>query len=316
MLAVRRSLSTGARLAALPRACLGGPVARLLCTTKRWDPTSQVHGAPELEIKSDLSVEEEEGAGGTKKAKPGFLPGEGGTGRARSSYFGAGGAGHSSAARFGGAMNPSGLSAADKSDLVLFQVYVRQRLGELQARLPPKMGTRERAELAFLEEQVVRDHMPLRRIRIRDPLRDVQEREIRHTNLPLLSRFVSEAGAQLPKRLTGVSPKKQRKLDKAIRRAQNLALMPKTWKLPRYRHASYADQFSMPERPPSTSRSDDDEFRDPPDIRFPNQWESTRNPLDLDLSRLVRAAAGTAPRPAAKAPGAGSPDAPTWPQKK
>ena len=58
------------------------------------------------------------------------------------------------------------------------------------------------------------------------------------------------------------------------------------WKLPRYRHASYADQFSLPEKPPPV-RSEDDEFRDPPDIRFPNQWERGRTGLDFDLSRLV-----------------------------
>ena len=63
------------------------------------------------------------------------------------------------------------------------QVYVRQRLAELAARMPPRMGTRERAELAFLEEKVVHDHIPMKRRRLRDPLRDVDERQIKQTNL-------------------------------------------------------------------------------------------------------------------------------------
>ena len=55
---------------------------------------------------------------------------------------------------------------------------------------------------------------------------------------------MSESGAILPKRLTGVKPRKQRKLTRAIKRSHVLALLPKTWKLPRYRHASYADQYA------------------------------------------------------------------------
>ena len=80
-------------------------------------------------------------------------------------------------------------------------MYVRQRLAELGARMPPRMGTRERAELAFLEEKVVHDHMPMRRRRLRDPLRDVDEREIKQTNL------VSYHASLEPSRLTlAVSP--------------------------------------------------------------------------------------------------------------
>ena len=58
-------------------------------------------------------------------------------------------------------------------------------------------------------------------------------------------------------------------------------------------------RFSLPEKAPPV-RSDDDDFRDPPDIRFPNVWESSRSPLEVDLSRLVRASPGLAPRPKAK----------------
>ena len=58
----------------------------------------------------------------------------------------------------------------------------------------------------------------------------------------------------------------------------------------RYRHASYADQFSQPERPPPRRR-DDDEFRDPPDIRFPNRWDKDtkkNSALTQDIVKAVR----------------------------
>lgn len=189
---------------------------------------------------------------------------------------------------------PALLSANDKADMLQFQVYVRQRLGEMNKRLPARPSTREAAELAFLEDEVIQDHMPRVKRKLRDPLREIKEEDIVHTNLNLLSRFVSEAGSILPRKLTGVSARKQKKLEKAIKRAHQLALMPRTWKLPRYRHASYADQYSLPERPPA-QRPDDDEFRDPPDIRFPNQWERARS-LDIDLTKLVRAGAGMKPQ--------------------
>ena len=177
-----------------------------------------------------------------------------------------------------------------------FQVYVHQRLTELSKRMPRRPSTREQAELAFLEEEVVSDHMPTKKRRIRDPLRDVPLQDIKYSNLNLLSRFVSESGSILPSKLTGVTSKKQRKLAKEIKKSVILALMPKTWKLPHYRHASYADQFSMPEKPPPP-RADDDEFRDPPDIRFPNQWEKTRGSgIDRDLSKLMRRSLGLEPR--------------------
>ena len=92
-------------------------------------------------------------------------------------------------------------------------------------------------------------------------------------------------------------------------------LMPKTWKLPRYRHASYADQYSRPERLPP-SRAEDDEFRDPPDIRFPNQWERKTRADDLDLTKIVRSSPGLPPRPNI-APPEGGPGGSrsTWPAK-
>lgn len=170
--------------------------------------------------------------------------------------------------------------------MLQFQVYVQQRLAEMQTRMPARLSTRERAELAFLEDQVVQDQMPRAKRQLRNPLRDVPEADITHTNIPLLSRFVSDAGSILPRKLTGVDRNKQRRLAKAIKRAQQLALMPRTWKLPSYRHANYADQYSKPER--TNLPMQDDEFRDPPDIRYPNRWDKPRGVLDVDVSRLAR----------------------------
>merc|ERR1711920_650337 len=163
--------------------------------------------------------------------------------------------------------------------------YVRRRLAEIERRMPKKPSTREAAEFAFLEQQVIEDHLPKVR-KLRDPLRGVPLSHITHTNLPLLCRFVSEGGAILPRKLTGTQARKQRKVAKMIKRAQQLALMPITWKLPKYRHATFSDDFSKPERATPLRLADDD-FADPPDIRFPGQFEDMRR-LDMDLSRLAR----------------------------
>lgn len=48
---------------------------------------------------------------------------------------------------------------------------------------------------------------------------------------------VSDNGTILPRKLTGVQLKKQKRIARAIKRAQQLALMPKIWKLPQYRRA-------------------------------------------------------------------------------
>lgn len=58
------------------------------------------------------------------------------------------------------------------------------------------------------------------------PLADVDINSINYKNLDLLLKFVSENGRILPRRITSVSAKKQRKLKQAIRRARILALLP------------------------------------------------------------------------------------------
>lgn len=49
---------------------------------------------------------------------------------------------------------------------------------------------------------------------------------IDYKDLDLLKRFINEQGKILPRRVTGVSAKFQRKLTAAIKRARHLALLP------------------------------------------------------------------------------------------
>jgi small subunit ribosomal protein S18 len=50
--------------------------------------------------------------------------------------------------------------------------------------------------------------------------------DIHYTNIPLLSKYVSERGRILPMRITVVSAIKQRALSSAVKIARMLALMP------------------------------------------------------------------------------------------
>ena len=50
--------------------------------------------------------------------------------------------------------------------------------------------------------------------------------KIDYKDVKLLSRFISERGKIVPRRITAVSSKKQRVLARAIKRARNLALIP------------------------------------------------------------------------------------------
>lgn len=294
---LRRGASVVAAPALLRRSA-GPALLTRLCSSsslpppkKEWDAASAIHGHVQQE-ETGFSPEGGAKDAGASSSSSASSTSSGAQGRG--SPFGGsyrGSAGGLAAGRY----SASALSGSERANLMQFQVYVHQRLSELNQRMPPRPTTREQAELAFLEEEVILDQMPRHKRRLRDPLRDVQKADITHTNLNLLNRFVSEAGSILPKKLTGVTQRKQKKLTKAIKRAQILALMPKTWKQPKYRHATYADQYSLPERPPPP-RSEDDEFRDPPDIRYPNQWDKARQGIDRDLSKLVRHTLNLSPR--------------------
>ncbi|MGL9725369.1 MAG: 30S ribosomal protein S18 [Wolbachia sp.] len=54
----------------------------------------------------------------------------------------------------------------------------------------------------------------------------LEDKDIDYKNIDLLSKFTSDYGRILPRRLTGVCAKKQRKLRLAIMRARFLSLAP------------------------------------------------------------------------------------------
>lgn len=59
-----------------------------------------------------------------------------------------------------------------------------------------------------------------------DPFLEDPSKTVDYTDVATLSKFVSERGKILSRRLTGLSAYNQRKVAKAIKRAQNLGLMP------------------------------------------------------------------------------------------
>ncbi len=59
-----------------------------------------------------------------------------------------------------------------------------------------------------------------------DPFMEDPTKTVDYKDVAMLSRFLSERGKILSRRLTGLSAYNQRKLSKAIKRAQNLGLLP------------------------------------------------------------------------------------------
>ena len=58
------------------------------------------------------------------------------------------------------------------------------------------------------------------------PLSEKGAPAIDYKDIALLSRFISERGKIMPRRITSVSAKKQRELARAIKQARTLALLP------------------------------------------------------------------------------------------
>ncbi len=58
------------------------------------------------------------------------------------------------------------------------------------------------------------------------PLSEKGAPKVDYKNIKLLSRYISERGKIMPRRITSISAKKQRELSRAIKRARNLALLP------------------------------------------------------------------------------------------
>lgn len=59
-----------------------------------------------------------------------------------------------------------------------------------------------------------------------DPFTQDPSRTVDYKDVALLAKFISERGKILSRRLTGLNAYNQRKVSKAIKRAQNLGLMP------------------------------------------------------------------------------------------
>lgn len=64
------------------------------------------------------------------------------------------------------------------------------------------------------------------RVKKGDPLAELRIRVIDYKDEKLLSRFLTERGKILPRRLSGISARHQRQLSVAIKRARYLALLP------------------------------------------------------------------------------------------
>ncbi|HEX9165464.1 MAG TPA: 30S ribosomal protein S18 [Gemmatimonadales bacterium] len=64
------------------------------------------------------------------------------------------------------------------------------------------------------------------RVKKGDPIAELRIRVIDYKDEKLLSRFLSERGKILPRRLSGMTARHQRQLSVAIKRARYLALLP------------------------------------------------------------------------------------------
>jgi small subunit ribosomal protein S18 len=83
----------------------------------------------------------------------------------------------------------------------------------------PKVG-----EEGFLKVSLVNQSVFIRRKKT-CPLAAIPLSEITYKNLKLINKFLTERGKILPSRITNVSPKKQRALANAVKRARFLALI-------------------------------------------------------------------------------------------
>ena len=82
-------------------------------------------------------------------------------------------------------------------------------------------GNRQRESLPPIQRmQLFKRHRKL------DPFLQDPRKCIDYRDVALLSRFVSERGRILSRRLTGLTAYNQRRVAKAVKRAQNLGLMP------------------------------------------------------------------------------------------
>ena len=87
-------------------------------------------------------------------------------------------------------------------------------------------GERRYSPLGYFRAQPL--ELTLRRRKKADPFDEDKTLVIDYKNPRLLSRFTSERGRLLPRRMTGLSAARQRQIATAIKRAQHIGLMPYT----------------------------------------------------------------------------------------
>ena len=89
----------------------------------------------------------------------------------------------------------------------------------------PKDGDRQSsAPMGYFRAQPL--DLGTRRRRKTDPFLDEDGLILDYKNPRILTRFMSERGRILPRRMTGLTTQNQRRVTKAIKRAQQLALLP------------------------------------------------------------------------------------------
>jgi len=82
-------------------------------------------------------------------------------------------------------------------------------------------GSRQREQLPPIQRMQL-----FRRRKRLDPFLQDPTKTVDYRDVAMLSRFVSERGRILSRRVTGLTAYNQRKVAKAVKRAQNLGLMP------------------------------------------------------------------------------------------
>ena len=66
----------------------------------------------------------------------------------------------------------------------------------------------------------------IKKDRVRRPRRKICQGCVDYKDIAMLRRFISERGKILPRRVTGICAKHQRKINLAIKRARAIALLP------------------------------------------------------------------------------------------
>lgn len=80
---------------------------------------------------------------------------------------------------------------------------------------------KEKFEKRFEREETYSDPKKKRRVSLDANIKDIDFKDIN-----LLSRFVTERGRILPRRITGLNAQQQRKVTNGIKRARQMSLLP------------------------------------------------------------------------------------------